>query len=108
MDNLKTINKDKVKGKIFTAKEIAEYLVDTIDKYYCDEVFVDVVVFNLEQNDYWLLGNDILTKDDIIVSSSFYTEDDVYYTDGKIEEIIEYCGLFDFIVIDGEVYKIVD
>lgn len=105
---IKTIKRNEVKGKIFTAKEIAEYLSDTIDKYYCDDVVCDVVIFIIEENDFWLLGDDVLTEDDTVISSKFYTEDDVYYVEGELDTIIDNCNLFDFTVIDGEIYKIED
>ena len=108
MKEIKTIKKNEVKGKIFTAKEVAEYLSDTIDKYYCDDVINDVVIFNTKENDYWLLADDVLTEDDTVISSKFYTEDDVYFYEGELDTIINNCNLFDFTVINGEIYKIED
>ena len=101
------IKREKVEGKIITAKEIVEYLNINIDQHYCDEIITDVVVYNLKKNDFCLLGSNELTSDDIVVSSDFYTEDDVYFEE-ETQAIINYCGLFDFTVIDGKVYKIID
>ena len=105
---IKTIKRNEVKGKIFTAKEIAEYLSDTIDKYYCDNVINDVIIFNTKKNDYWLLEDDELTSSDVKISSRFFTKDDVYFYEGDIDMIIDNCNLFDFTVIGGEIYKIED
>ena len=107
MKEFKIIKRDKVEGKIVTAREIAEYLVNIVDRRYCDNILFDVIVYDMKINDFWLLCCGKPKQSETVISSRFNTENDVYFANG-ICEIINNCDLFDFTVINNEIYKIED